>query len=89
MTIICMYCKPAKPGPKPAQLGRSRVVITRQKECRVLLGSRKRTQRRALTIVRTRECLKCRFRWKTYELPYPVASAVAAKKRIIARGTHR
>lgn len=65
MSTICPLCKGSKPGPRPPGLGKSKVVETRRKACHVTL--RGKVQRNA-TLVRLRQCLKCRYRWKTMEV---------------------
>lgn len=56
MSTICPSCR-----------GKARVVETRAKPSRIIFkGKRSRSQ----TVVRLRECPKCRYRWKTCEVPY-------------------
>lgn len=49
-------------------LGKSRVVESRRELCRVRLHGKRVVAR---TIVRLRECLRCRRRWKTIEMIIP------------------
>ncbi len=64
MSTLCPLCNP-KVGRRTPGQGRSRVVETRRKNCRVTFQG---TSRRNTTVTRVRECLKCRFRWKTMEV---------------------
>ncbi len=73
MTIICMHCKGARQGLR-GTLVRSRVVETRTiKSDTWVRGRREAT----MTVQRTRECLKCRWRWRTRE------AIVSTRKRKI------
>ena len=65
MAALCTMCKGSKPGKRPPGLGKSKVVETRRKPCHVTL--RGKTARNT-TLVRIRQCLKCRHRWKTMEV---------------------
>ena len=73
MTIQCVHCKITWRGKKGMHGGRSRVVETR------VVAARTQTSRRVRKVVRTvqriRECLTCRYRWKTREI------AIHTKKR--------
>lgn len=67
MTIICLHCKVRGPGRPRAGTagGRSRVVESRAVLSRTMLRGRREATR---TMLRIRECLKCRYRWRTYEV---------------------
>jgi len=47
--------------------GRSRVVETREKPSRIVWRGKRQHSK---SVVRVRECLSCRLRWKTLEVPY-------------------
>jgi hypothetical protein len=77
--IICPLCK-RKRQYKVHNEGKSRVVETRDKTCRSVFRGK---VMRSRTVTRVRECTKCRYRWKTVEVPYkPSAnrSANAARR---------
>lgn len=65
MCNLCPICKGSKRGPRSPRLGRSKVVETRRKPCHITFRGK---ALRNVTITRMRECLKCRFRWKTMEI---------------------
>lgn len=74
MTIQCVYCKVTWRGKPGMYGGRSKVVETRIVASRRLEPVRAKegfvSKRRATrTVRRVRECLTCRFRWKTIEVP--------------------
>ncbi|UGY15233.1 hypothetical protein HAP48_0043030 [Bradyrhizobium septentrionale] len=66
MSIICMRCKPSKPGPR--KLVPSRVIESRVIHSHVLVNGR---STRTRTMRRRRECLGCGFRWTTLEYAEP------------------
>ena len=66
MSAFCALCRGSvKGGRRPRDLGKSKVVESRRKPCHITL--RGKVQRNT-TIVRIRQCLKCRYRWKTMEV---------------------
>lgn len=75
MTIICLHCKVRGPGRPQSGVagGKSRVVETRRVLARTRLRGRREVTR---TLQRIRECLKCRYRWKTIEV------TIAPKRRL-------
>jgi len=67
MTVVCPMCTRSKGGPRAPDLGKSKVVLTRSKQSDVTLKGKRQ---RANTFVRTRQCLQCRYKWKTVEVLY-------------------
>lgn len=65
MSIICMHCKPKKPGRQP--LPKSRVIESRVVYSHVQFNGR---SARTRTMMRRRQC-ECGFRWQTIEYVLP------------------
>lgn len=74
MTTQCPHCRVPWQGKKGLYGGRSRVVETRTVRARTALRQGKRELTH--TVQRLRECLKCRFRWKTREIAIMPARSV-------------
>lgn len=64
MTILCPHCKQ---NSKDSDAGASRVMATRRQSVRLHLGSAHKRVR-TYTNIRLRQCLTCRWRWKTAEI---------------------
>lgn len=58
MSIVCLHCF-------SSQKGKSKVMLTRKRARRVTLRGKPHNNQ---TIVRTRQCLNCKFKWKTIEV---------------------
>jgi hypothetical protein len=65
MSIICMHCKPKKPGRH--KLPKSRVIESRVVFSHVLFNGK---SARTRTMMRRRQC-ECGFRWSTLEYAAP------------------
>ena len=65
MSIICMHCKPKRPGRH--RLPKSRVIESRVVHSHVLFNGR---STRTRTMMRRRQC-ECGFRWLTLEYVLP------------------
>lgn len=70
MCVVCLGCHVGRGGKKGPQGGKTRVVETRLINSRVRLTP-KAKHRRTYTIRRIRECLGCKRRWTTTEMPVP------------------
>lgn len=62
MSIVCLHCKPNKPGRQ--KMPASRVIESRVIHSRVIANGR---VTRTRTMRRRRVCLGCGFRWTTIE----------------------
>jgi hypothetical protein len=72
MTIICMHCKQGRQGHRGTAT-RSRVVETRPVRGDTWVRGRREA---TTTVQRVRECIKCRFRWRTRETVVPIRRKV-------------
>jgi hypothetical protein len=69
MTIQCPHCRVIWRGKPGMHGGRSRVVETRTVSARTTTTVR---NVRTMTVQRLRECLTCRWRWRTREVMVPI-----------------
>jgi hypothetical protein len=66
MGVICLHCKVRGPGRPRSGVagGKSKVVETRRVKAKTRVRGRVEVTR---TIMRIRQCLTCRWRWRTVE----------------------